>query len=147
MYTVSSIASSTGSHHDSFDSTMSFDPENEAICSTRTFNVDDSNLTQRLPELRDTAKKYGRFDNKPPANFLIDTSALARAFPDFTQGSASDESLSIEIGRGKNGNHRAVSLSDNSITSPKPTISNGRYRVVSTPPARGQSTKSTKVAK
>lgn len=94
-----SIASSTGSHHGSISSDEdSWDPENEAECSTG----------RKFPELRDTAKKYGKWnaisadkDNNTD-NYYLDTSAIGRAFPDFTQGLDSDISsaFSIEEGRG-----------------------------------------------
>jgi hypothetical protein len=65
-----SCASSTGSHHGtvSDDSTIDFDPENEAIMSTRQMDL---NISQRLPELRD------------PANHqhLGDRACFSRLFP------------------------------------------------------------------
>jgi len=75
-----------------------FDPENEAIMSTRQL---DSNSKQ-LPELRASAQKYSRFTRPAEPDYAINTSAIGRAFPDFSQGGTSSEedSLSIEIGRG-----------------------------------------------
>src|ERR1700722_16235083 len=88
-----SCASSTGSHHGTVsDSTVSdFDPENEAVMSTRQLDL---NLSQRLPALRDTAKKYGRWNGGRQQDFAINTSAIGRAFPDFSQGGSSDDSMS-----------------------------------------------------
>lgn len=78
--------------------TSSFDPENEALMSTRQLD----NTTQQLPELRASAQKYARYTRPEEPSYVIDTSAMLRAFPDFTQGGTSldDGSMSIEIGRG-----------------------------------------------
>ena len=87
--------------------TMSdFDPENEAIISTQQLD----NNAQQLPSLRASAQKYNCFSrqsrSEPPVHsepdYAINTSAIGRAFPDFSQGgTSSDEgSMSIEIGRG-----------------------------------------------
>jgi hypothetical protein len=138
--TTHSCASSTGSHHGTVsDSTISdFDPENEAIMSTRQMNVD---FSQRLPELRDTAKKYGRWNGGRQPDIVINTSAIGRAFPDFSQGD-SDESMSIEVGRGAKTRQRTASqqtrpkYSDN-IDSPIVTV--GDFQILSTPPMKPQS--------
>ena len=129
-----------------------FDPENEAIMSTRQL---DSNA-QHLPELRASAQKYSRF-TRPEPDFAINTSAIGRAFPDFSQGgtSSDDDSLSIEVGRGlkKGGNNTAgrmneyssnaqMSLEGDSMDFPTPMI--GDYEVTGTPPlAQRQSSKKT----
>ena len=65
--------------------------------STRQFE----NNAQRIPELRASAQKYKR-PSRPEADYLIDSSALGRAFPDFSQGgNSSDEGdISVEVGRG-----------------------------------------------
>ena len=56
--------------------------------------------TTKLPELRASAQKYRR-PSAPEPDYVIDTSAYERAFPDFTQGSmSSNGSISIELGRG-----------------------------------------------
>lgn len=56
--------------------------------------------TTKLPELRASAQKYRR-PSPPEPDYVIDTSAYERAFPDFTQGSmSSNGSISIEMGRG-----------------------------------------------
>ena len=119
-----------------------FDPENEAIMSTRQL---DNNL-QQLPELRASAQKYSRFA-RPEPDYAINTSAIGRAFPDFSQGgtSSDDDSLSIEIGRGlkKGINSKAGRMNDHSSNvqlSPDgdsmdfsaPMI--GNYEVTGTPP-------------
>ena len=119
-----------------------FDPENEAIMSTRQL---DSNA-QHLPGLRASAQKYSRF-TRPEPDFAINTSAIGRAFPDFSQGgtSSDDDSLSIEIGRGlKVGSNSKVkrlneyssnahlSLDGDSMDFSAPMI--GDYRVTGTPP-------------
>ena len=119
-----------------------FDPENEAIMSTRQL---DSN-PQQLPELRASAQKYSRFARLEP-DYAINTSAIGRAFPDFSQGgtSSDDDSLSIEIGRGlKKGSNSKVgrlnehssnvqlSLDGDSMDFSAPMIDN--YEVTGTPP-------------
>jgi hypothetical protein len=136
-----SCASSTGSQHGtvSDDSTISdFDPENEAIMSTRQMDID---FSQKLPQIRDTAKKYGRWNGGRQQDFVINTSAIGRAFPDFSQGGSSDDSMSIEIGRGAKTRQRTPSkapraeYSDN-IDSPVVTI--GDFKITGTPPMKGQ---------
>lgn len=139
-----SCASSTGSHHGtvSDDSTMDFDPENEAIMSTRQMDL---NISQRLPELRDTAKKYGRWNgNRQQTNeFVINTSAIGRAFPDFSQGGSSDESsFHVEVGRGAKTKQRVpsrVPQTEYSDNIDSPVVSIGDFKILSTPPSKGQS--------
>lgn len=119
-----------------------FDPENEAIMSTRQL---DSNA-KLLPDIRASAQKYHRFA-RPEPDFAINTSAIGRAFPDFSQGgtSSDDDSLSIEIGRGlkKGSNSKArrlreytsnapLSLDGDSLDFSAPMI--GDYEVTGTPP-------------
>lgn len=130
-----------------------FDPENEALMSTRQFDT----MSQRLPELRASAQKYNRFarQERPEPDFAINTSALGRAFPDFTSGGTPDESsMSIEIGRGhKHGSNGTIgklgrsrefssnppaSVSEDSSDFKAPIV--GNYQVVSTPPMRQRST-------
>jgi hypothetical protein len=139
-----SCASSTGSHHGtvSDDSTMTdFNPEKDgAYMSTRQFDLD-QNLSQRLPELRDTAKKYGRWGGGRQENFQINTSAIGRAFPDFSQGGSSDDSFSIELGRGPKTKQRTPSrvprpeYSDNVDS---PVVKIGNFEILNTPPMKGQ---------
>ena len=90
-----------------------FDPENEAITSTREL-ID---VPQNFTQLRASAEKYRRRLFPRPASpksefsyaksdeYTIDTSAMSRAFPDFTQGSAQsadDNSGWLEKHRGIN---------------------------------------------
>jgi len=133
--------------------TSDFDPENEALMSTRQFDM----ISQQLPELRASAQKYNRFarQERSETDFAINTSALGRAFPDFSSGGTSDgNSMSIEIGRGhrntsngaigKLGRSREyspnppVSVSEDSLDFKAPIV--GSYQVVSTPPIRQRST-------
>lgn len=144
-------------------SVSDFDPEkDEALESTRTVD----HQMQRLPELRASAQKYNIFakrerkDEDRLQDYDIDTSAVARAFPDFSQGSSAFEdglepdSPSIEIGRGakkanaevigKLGRSREYSSSgrldanEDSFGSDKPfDIGNG-YQVMYTPPIRSR---------
>lgn len=126
-----------------------FDPENEAIMSTRQFD----SHSQQLPELRASARKYSRFTRSVEPDYAINTSAIGRAFPDFSQGgtSSEDDSVSIEIGRGvkksssgtigKLGRSREyssnaqLSLGDgDSMDFSAPMIDN--YEVTTTPPMK-----------
>ncbi|MCJ1245070.1 hypothetical protein MMC30_002271 [Trapelia coarctata] len=122
-----------------------FDPDNEAMMSTQ--RLDDDNISQQLPELRNSAKKYGRY-NPPEPSFVIDTSAMGRAFPDFTQAgpsSTDSSSLPVEHGRqpgnadnGKSrrpGRSRDLSLDDDEDYSKQfsPCMI-GDYQVMYTPP-------------
>ena len=58
--------------------------------------------SQQLPLLRTTVQKPSRFTQPAEPDYAINTSAIGRAFPDFSQGgtSSEDDSMSIEIGRG-----------------------------------------------
>jgi hypothetical protein len=129
-----SCASSTGSNHGTVsDVTVSdFDPENDAIMSTRQVDL---NLSQRLPELRDTAKKYGRWNARVP-EIAINTSAIGRAFPDFSQGGSSDDSMSIEIGRGAKVRQRISSTRQYSETIASPVVTIGDFQIMDTPPTK-----------
>ena len=137
--TMGSVASSTGSNHGtvSADSTIStdFNPDkDEAIMSTCQL---DNNFSQRLPQLRDTAKKYGRWAPRPQQDFVINTSAIGRAFPDFSQGGSSDDSLSFEIGRGAKARQRATSgrrpRAEFSGDMDSPVVTLGDLKILSTP--------------
>jgi hypothetical protein len=106
--------------------------------STRQMDVD---FSQKLPELRDTAKKYGRWNGNRLPDFQINTSAIGRAFPDFSQGDSSDDSMPIEVGRGAKTRQRTSSQQtrpqySNNIDSPVVTI--GDFQILSTPPMRSQ---------
>jgi hypothetical protein len=118
-----------------------FNPDkDEVIMSTRQVDTDLSHTNPKLPKLRDTAKKYGRWTPRK-ADFVINTSALDKAFPDFTQGSVDDgpDTESIEIGRGAKTRQRGANrnsrfdYSDN-FDSP---IAIGEYKILRSP-HRGQ---------
>ena len=139
-----SIASSTGSNHGtvSTDSIMTdFNPEkDDVIMSTRQLDPDASHTNPKLPRLRNTAKKYGRWAPRQP-EFVVNTSALDKAFPDFTQGSIDDalDTESIEIGRGAKTRQRGASRNprfDYSDNFDSPIVV-GEYKVLRSPP-RGQ---------
>jgi FtsZ-binding cell division protein ZapB len=139
-----SCASSTGSHHGTVsDSSENFDPDNpdeEVFQSTQQMNFD---LSPQLPGLRDTAKKYARWNGGRQPEFVINTSALGRAFPDFTQGGSSDDSMNIEVGRGSKTRQRGQvqtqapgnQYSDD-VDSPVITI--GNVQILGTPPVKSQ---------
>ena len=145
---MNQMRNSSGSSQHSLDlaspqpTVSDFDPENEAIMSTRQLD----NNAQQLPQLRASAQKYSRF-TRPEPDFAINTSAIGRAFPDFSQSgtSSDDDSLSIEIGRGlkKGSNSKAgrlneyssnaqLSLDGDSMDFSAPMI--GNYEVTGTPP-------------
>ena len=146
---------SSGSSRQSLDlaspqpTVSDFDPENEAIMSTRQLD----NNAQQLPQLRTSAQKFSRF-TRPEPDFAINTSAIGRAFPDFSQGGTSldDDSQSIEIGRGLKKNKEGrlneyssnaqLSLDGDSMDFSAPII--GNYEVTGTPPlTQRQSSKKT----
>ncbi|KAL9102742.1 MAG: hypothetical protein Q9163_002139 [Psora crenata] len=96
------------SHHsESPQPTLSeFDPDNEAMMSTRQLD----NQTQKLPALRASAQRYREPMQQEP-DYAINTSAIGRAFPDFSQGntSSNESSISIEVGRGpKKGSYGTI---------------------------------------
>ena len=133
-----------------------FDPENEAIMSTQQLD----NNAQQLPALRASAQKYNRFSRQSRTDplaqsepdYAINTSAIGRAFPDFSQGSGSSDegSMSIEMGRGakraSNGpiaklglskeysSHAQLDLEEDSLDFAAPAV--GEYVVTGTPPLR-----------
>ena len=131
------------------DTTFSdFDPENEALMSTRQLETN----AEKLPELRASAQKYRQY-TRPESDFAINTSALGRAFPDFTQaGTSSDDgSYSIEVGRGVKKSNGTISrlglsreFSSNAAINPDEDSFNfsapmvGNYEIMSTPPALPQ---------
>lgn len=123
--------------------TSDFDPANEAMESTRPLE----NQVQQLPELRASVQKYNpsykRKDEDWEQDFAIDTSAVARAFPDFSQGSSGFEpydrsdSPSIEIGRGakkSKGEPIGLDVKEASFDSDAPFSIGGGYQVMYTPP-------------
>ncbi|MCJ1471771.1 hypothetical protein MMC13_000411 [Lambiella insularis] len=139
-----SSRSSQGSNGKAEYTTSDFDPENEALMSTQQLE----STTQRLPELRASAQKYSRY-NQPEPDFAINTSAIGRAFPDFTQGATSsdDDSMSIEIGRGvpraESGKNEKLGRSSSKIGENSMDFSPamiGNYQVMSTPPRRPSTT-------
>ena len=129
--------------------TSTFDPENEALMSTQTFPIEGTE--QPLPELHGSAKKPSSITGQIDEQYVIDTSALGRAFPEFTSAqfsSSSDDEPSIEIGRGisnkgakispnkprKSNDVSAISLDEDSFDLSAPMV--GEYKVMSTPPNR-----------
>ncbi|KAL1850850.1 hypothetical protein Plec18170_006687 [Paecilomyces lecythidis] len=106
----------TAASRDSFgDSTISdFDPEHEALASTR--QIDSSH---ELPEIRGSARKNRDSYAQVDGDFAIDTSALHRAFPDFSQihSSEEDDDMSIEVGRGAKTTARQLDDSRTSVMS------------------------------
>ena len=136
--------------------TTSFDPANEALESTRQLDITPQKQTSapKLPELRASAQKYNRFGRRPQspseADYAINTSAIGRAFPDFTQAgpSSEDGSRSIEIGRAHSraSNGTIGKLGRSSARSPVPAMAGANDsfdfsapmtnspRVTSTPP-------------
>ncbi|KAL9635698.1 MAG: hypothetical protein Q9164_003295 [Protoblastenia rupestris] len=143
-------SSGSSRHSQSPQPTISdFDPENEAMMSTRQLD----NQAQKLPNLRASAQDFQRTTLTEP-DYAIDTSAIGRAFPDFSQGniSSDESSMSIEVGRGakkggygtvgKLGRSRDLSssaqieLDGNSIDFSAPII--GNYEVTRTSSSKGQ---------
>jgi hypothetical protein len=110
--TTHSVASSTGSNHGTVSdrSTITvdgFDPEGDSALESSYLITDRDR--KKLPDIRDTAKKYGRWEPRSQP-FAINTSALGRAFPDFSQGlSVVDDTFSLEGARGNNTQRRTSS--------------------------------------
>lgn len=112
--------------------TSSFDPDNDALVSTRQF--DTVPPEHMFTELRASAEKYNRLrrpgapsEPRSELDYAIDTSAIGRAFPDFTQASPSsdDASISIEIGRGlKKGSSNTIGKLGKSNRSQTSAMSN-----------------------
>ncbi|KAF7125809.1 hypothetical protein CNMCM5793_002102 [Aspergillus hiratsukae] len=93
-----------------------FDPEHEALASTKHFEN-----SPRLPEMKGSARKQiNNFEDEEP-DYAIDTSALERAFPEFspvgTSEDDTEESISVEAGRGINKPTRRLDDSRNSLMS------------------------------
>lgn len=138
-----SSRSSRGSNPIADLTTSTFDPDNEAMMSTQ--RLDNDNLSQQLPQLRASAQKYGRY-TRPEPDFAIDTSALGRAFPDFSQVGphSSDQSLSLELGRGQGhasngkskggGRSRELSSNNDDYSKEFSPCMIGNYQVMYTPP-------------
>lgn len=75
-----SVASSTGSNHGTISPDSTFNPakDDEVFMSTGLMDYD---LSAKLPQLRDTAKKYSKWQPKSKPEVIINTSAIGRAFP------------------------------------------------------------------
>ncbi|EED16483.1 conserved hypothetical protein [Talaromyces stipitatus ATCC 10500] len=128
------------------DSTMSdFDPENEALVSTR--ELDHSHELPKLPASFRRASTTGKGSSpRLDPEYTIDTSAINRAFPEFSdvESSPDDETeddFSIEIGRGVKNSSRnrrddsrnSMMSIENSVRSASPAIKLD-YPTTSTPP-------------
>ncbi|GFF54113.1 hypothetical protein IFM62136_02499 [Aspergillus lentulus] len=93
-----------------------FDPEHEALASTKHFEN-----SPKLPDMKGSARKQiNNFEDEEP-DYAIDTSALERAFPEFspvgTSEDDTEESISVEAGRGINKPTRRLDDSRNSLMS------------------------------
>jgi hypothetical protein len=104
-----------GTHTSIGDSTMSgFDPEHEAIVSTK--QLDHHNQQE---ERGSNIKQY-RDSMRHEPDYVINTSAIERAFPQFSPGPSfeedSDDEMSIEIGRGPNRPKHLLDDSRNSMS-------------------------------
>ena len=99
-----SNASSASNHTGNDFTNGSFDPENEAFSSTK--QLDESvQLPTILPTITNTTRSDQKYTptGRPNLDYQFNTSAIRKAFPDFSGGSSSegdDESRSIEMGRG-----------------------------------------------
>ena len=136
---------------DFFD--QSFEPERDGVMnSTNLFPIPSTpQQVPKLPQLRPSAEKYNPNRRREPVarcqpSPVINTSVLARAFPDFTSG---ESTLSIEMGRGRQNinnnvavdpepqhNHSSNTWDDDSLDHQAPMI--GNYQVMYTPPLRSK---------
>ena len=137
---------------DVHDTQSDFGPDNEAIMSTR--RIDEG--IQSLPENRPGAQKYSRFQqpvqqpHDGELDYAINTSALGRAFPDFSQGGSTEHSsMSIEVGRGAESRpgqqeiqytgdsfNGQFNFDEDSLDFSAPVI--GNYEVTGTPPLKSR---------
>ncbi|KAE8550660.1 hypothetical protein EYB25_006888 [Talaromyces marneffei] len=127
------------------ESTMSdFDPEHEALVSTR--QLDHSQELPNLPASFRRASTAGKSPSRLDPEYTINTSAINRAFPEFSDVETSpddetEDDFSIEIGRGVKSSSRnrrddsrnSMMSIENSVRSASPAIKLD-YPVTSTPP-------------
>ncbi|KLJ09082.1 hypothetical protein EMPG_15490 [Blastomyces silverae] len=116
------------SHASRDQTTSDFDPDYEALVSTRQL---DNNYRQPLPKRAKRNDAQAEPESDP--DFAIDTSALHRAFPEFSDASSSEEEddMSIEIGRGGKKPSQPLDDSRDSVMS----VDDSRYSV--SPAVRG----------
>ncbi|KAK2792509.1 hypothetical protein FQN51_001682 [Onygenales sp. PD_10] len=118
--------------HASRETTASdFDLENDALSSTRQL---DNGYRHFLPKQR--TKRYDAPVEQEDPDFAIDTSALQKAFPEFSDASSSEEEdeFSVEIGRGGRRVSQRLDDSRDSVM----TIDDSRYSA--SPAVRERST-------
>ncbi|OCL08105.1 hypothetical protein AOQ84DRAFT_293844 [Glonium stellatum] len=103
-------------------STSMFDPEHEALMSTRQLDDDTRNPLPTLPNLRSTAKKFAYY-NPPGSDLPVSTSMVNKEFIDFDHLSDSEEdSISIEQGRGAKKSARSTPGKPNSSFNMSPNV-------------------------
>ncbi|PGH04530.1 hypothetical protein AJ79_07056 [Helicocarpus griseus UAMH5409] len=127
------------SHASREQTTSDFDPDQEALVSTR--QLDNG---YRQPQSKRARRYDAPVDQESEPDFAIDTSALHKAFPDFSDASSSeeDDDISIEVGRGGKKPSRRLDDSRDSIMSiddsrysASPVAKGGRYGNPSPKPA------------
>ena len=102
---ISSRASDSNSNIDN-ESTSEFNPSADGLGSTR--NMEEP--SQQLPQPRTKTQAYSQRVSHPEPDYKINTSALGRAFPNFSRSGSErddDSSRSIELGRGHPGGNNA----------------------------------------
>ncbi|EQL31692.1 hypothetical protein, variant [Blastomyces dermatitidis ATCC 26199] len=116
------------SHASRDQTTSDFEPDHEALVSMRQL---DNNYRQPLPKRAKRHDAHAEPESDP--DFAIDTSALHRAFPEFSDASSSEDEddTSIEIGRGGKKPTRPLDDSRDSVMS----VDESRYAV--SPAIRG----------
>ena len=78
-------------------------------------------IAKKIPELRSTAKKYGRWEPRRAPEPQISSSFLAGAFPDFTgpvEPVVNNQSTSIELGRGTKPRQASAQIAPVPVTVP-----------------------------
>jgi hypothetical protein len=119
-----STVSSTGSDHGTvtLSSINSFDPERDGATMSSQLNPD---YSRKLPDLRAAANKYGRWNQRPSTEYVINTSAIGRAFPNFAEAAGSDTSstFSLNLGRAPLGKQQQQQSSPKT-RSPLTTLTN-----------------------
>lgn len=130
-----------------------FDPDHEALVSTR--QLDDSEPA--LPMQGNRIRKQAQSPPRNEPDYAINTSAIERAFPEFSEvdsspsgGDDEDSDISVEVGRGPqkpmhrlDDSRNSFLSAENSVRSSSPAV-NLEYPKVSNPPPKATQRTSSK---
>ncbi|OCK84625.1 hypothetical protein K432DRAFT_288476 [Lepidopterella palustris CBS 459.81] len=120
--------------------TSSFDPDHEALMSTRQMDDDTRNPLPTLPNIRSTAKRFGYY-NPPGSDLPVNTSMVNKEFIDFDNSQSEDDSISVERNRGAGRGARNTpgKLNSSLIMSPNVLFHDSLYDITH-PPSRQRAT-------